>query len=63
VLAWRVVNLYVQTQNEKRVPSLASLLRDPSEAPTVQTFEEQKAALTILSQMYGGALVTREGRA
>lgn len=63
VLAWQVVRVYVQTQNEKRVPMLASLLpRDPSVVSAGQSYAEQRSALQVLSQMYGGPIVTLESR-
>jgi hypothetical protein len=56
-LAWQVVRIYVQTQNDKHVPALDSLLpRDPSLGPRRQTHAEQRAALATLSEMYGGPI-------
>ena len=48
----------MQTQNEKMVPSLKALL-NPSEV-RVQSFDEQHAALLMLSQTYGGSVKRRD---
>lgn len=55
------MQIYVQTQTDKKMPALASLLEPddltPNEAPKVQSYEEQKAALYMLSGMFGGKVV------
>lgn len=53
-LAWRTAAL----MRQKRLPSLKSLLIAPKKQK--QTIEEQRAALEVLSQQFGGAI--RKGR-
>jgi hypothetical protein len=56
IQAWRVVQIWVKTQNDKRMPSLASLLEQDAK-PKIQSREEQFEAIKMLSQMYGGKIV------
>lgn len=58
VHAYKAVEIYVRTQNERRMPSLRSLLPDltigRSKKREIQSYEEQRANIMVLSQMFGG---------
>jgi len=57
IQAWQAVRIYVQTRNDHRMPSLSSLLPDdPRQGRQRQSPEEQRAAIYMLSQMYGGTV-------
>jgi hypothetical protein len=57
--AWQVVRIYFQSMNDKKMPAIDSLMSDRAAAqPRVQSREEQLEALKMLSQMYGGKLIT-----
>lgn len=57
-LAWQTVRIYVQMKNDHRLPALDGLLISNRPARVGQSYAEQRSALSLLSQMYGGELVT-----
>ena len=57
-LAYQVVKIYFQSTGDGKMPALDSLLSDKVTAPAVQTYDEQLGALKMLSEMFGGKLIT-----
>lgn len=57
-LAWQANRIYVQTQNQKRLPKLSSLIPKRHGSPSMgrPSLESQKATLFQLAQQYGGAV-------
>lgn len=59
VLAWQITRIHVLTKNQKRVPDLKALLpKDPGTQR--QTVAQQRAALSLLSEAFGGQLRARK---
>lgn len=55
VQAWRAVQIFVRTQNDRRMPSLKSLLTAHGRRPAArqQTLAQQRSVLHLLSAKYG----------
>ena len=64
IKAWRQMRIEILTGNTKKLPALQSLFEDEGlsekPAPKVQSYEEQKAALQMLSGMFGGKIIQLE---
>ncbi len=58
ILAWRITQIKVLTQNEKRLPALKGLLTRRGPGPK-QTVAEQRLVLQALSARYGIPLQER----
>jgi hypothetical protein len=53
VLAYHIVHIYVKTQNDKRMPTLSTLLHGARRSSGRQSIAAQRSALQMLSQKYG----------
>jgi hypothetical protein len=59
-VAWHAVRLWVEVNNRKKLPSLASQLPQTGATARRQTVGQLRSSLVILSEQYGIPLRRRE---